>query len=327
MPMAFNPVTGLLNTTSYQTTPANETAARQQFMDLFYQLRDYLNNSVIDANGNVITNFPTSKGQNPNLLFNPSSRMGLNGWSNTGYSGSSWSASFGTLGEGGAFGTSSNTGAGQYDVLQSTKIPMSASQTIAVQAEFFLPGGLANSSSYIQVNALDSTGTNLGNTTFSGTGVGWTKNSTTYTTPANTASIQIALVVPPSVTIPGGNGISFRKVKVELGSVATTFSDDSTLNYQQYGSVLPLLQSVSGGNKMQSGNAFPTATLNTWVTITVTFPTAFTSAPTVTATFSQNGTTRVHITASAITTTSFTLGVYNLDGSGAVAISWIAVGS
>lgn len=40
----FTPPTGLLDTTAYPTTPASETAARQQFMDLFNQLLNEINN-------------------------------------------------------------------------------------------------------------------------------------------------------------------------------------------------------------------------------------------------------------------------------------------
>jgi hypothetical protein len=43
MAFKYTPETGLNNTTSYPTVPANETAARQQFTDLFGQIRDYVN--------------------------------------------------------------------------------------------------------------------------------------------------------------------------------------------------------------------------------------------------------------------------------------------
>lgn len=43
-----------MDTTRYPTVPANETAARQQFMDLFNQLRDHLNNKMSEK---TISNF------------------------------------------------------------------------------------------------------------------------------------------------------------------------------------------------------------------------------------------------------------------------------
>jgi hypothetical protein len=62
--MAFNPVTGLLDVATYPTKPANETAARQQFMDLFYALRDYNNNSVVpEVNGKFNSTGGTVTGQ------------------------------------------------------------------------------------------------------------------------------------------------------------------------------------------------------------------------------------------------------------------------
>lgn len=45
--MAFSPTDGLRNTSSYPTTPVNETAAREQFQGRLDELRDYLNNTLI----------------------------------------------------------------------------------------------------------------------------------------------------------------------------------------------------------------------------------------------------------------------------------------
>ena len=46
MSFQFTPTTGLLDTNTYPASPESETAARQQFMDLFNQTRDYINTSV-----------------------------------------------------------------------------------------------------------------------------------------------------------------------------------------------------------------------------------------------------------------------------------------
>lgn len=45
--MAFTPVVGLNDTVAFPTDPVNEAAARKQVQDVFDQLRDYLNNTVI----------------------------------------------------------------------------------------------------------------------------------------------------------------------------------------------------------------------------------------------------------------------------------------
>jgi hypothetical protein len=65
MGFTFTPATGLLNTSIFPTKPTSETNARQQFMTLFDQLKDFINkNSVIvnDAgtvNTLVVTITPT----------------------------------------------------------------------------------------------------------------------------------------------------------------------------------------------------------------------------------------------------------------------------
>lgn len=48
MGFTFTPATGLLDTSFFPTKPTSETNARQQFMTLFNQLKDFINkNSVI----------------------------------------------------------------------------------------------------------------------------------------------------------------------------------------------------------------------------------------------------------------------------------------
>lgn len=46
MSFNFNPTDGLLNVNEFPTNPASETEARNQFMTLFNQVRDYLNNGI-----------------------------------------------------------------------------------------------------------------------------------------------------------------------------------------------------------------------------------------------------------------------------------------
>jgi microcystin-dependent protein len=43
MAFAYNPVDGLLNSTSFPDKPSSNAAARQQFQELFNQVRDYIN--------------------------------------------------------------------------------------------------------------------------------------------------------------------------------------------------------------------------------------------------------------------------------------------
>ena len=43
----FSPADGLLNKNSFPTNLGSETEARQQFMTLFNQIKDFTNNSVV----------------------------------------------------------------------------------------------------------------------------------------------------------------------------------------------------------------------------------------------------------------------------------------
>lgn len=63
----YTPEDGLLNTVSFPTDPEDETAARQQPMTLFNQVKNYLNNDVkpaVEANSDAISTL-----QNPNIQF------------------------------------------------------------------------------------------------------------------------------------------------------------------------------------------------------------------------------------------------------------------
>ena len=60
MAFAFDPVDGLLNTSSFPDKPASNAAARQQFQELFNQLRDYINSqssSILVPVGSVFMLF------------------------------------------------------------------------------------------------------------------------------------------------------------------------------------------------------------------------------------------------------------------------------
>lgn len=46
---AYTPETGLNDVVFYPTSPNSEAAARQQFMSLFFQIRDYINGNELNA--------------------------------------------------------------------------------------------------------------------------------------------------------------------------------------------------------------------------------------------------------------------------------------
>lgn len=49
----FNPTTGLLDINSFPSDPSTETEARQQFMTLFNQLKNYINDNEIESGSNT----------------------------------------------------------------------------------------------------------------------------------------------------------------------------------------------------------------------------------------------------------------------------------
>lgn len=66
MSFVFNPVTGLMDTAVYPSSPVSETAARQQFMDLFNQIKDYLNTGVTPKTTANLTYFVATTGSDSN---------------------------------------------------------------------------------------------------------------------------------------------------------------------------------------------------------------------------------------------------------------------
>ncbi|MHB1651678.1 MAG: beta strand repeat-containing protein [Desulfitobacteriaceae bacterium] len=198
--------------------------------------------AVRDANGNVVSNYPVS-GQNPNLLFNPSFNLGSAGWTGIGSNG--FNVVFGTHGEGSYLNnTTSPTGPAQ---IISNFIPMGTGITVTLSAEVFTGGLSTANCAYFNVYAFNGTTGISGVTVFVPPGLSWTKYSATFTIPANTIQIQIAC----GFNIAGTNtNTAWRKIKLEYGSVATTYSDDNTLNLIQYANVLPLAQKCASVSEL-----------------------------------------------------------------------------
>jgi hypothetical protein len=65
---SFNPITGIKDISAFPTEPVSEAAARAQFQTLFDQLKDFMNNTVVDG-----FNLPT-----------PTTPTLLNAWVNYG---------------------------------------------------------------------------------------------------------------------------------------------------------------------------------------------------------------------------------------------------
>lgn len=278
-----------------------------------------------DANGNVVSAFPADNGQNPNLLFNPSGRLGMNGWSLVSGA-NSWSASFDSYGGGGWFQSPNTSPAsGVYQVVEGQKIPVSASIPLTVSAEIDTSHLTAGNAS-IEIHAYDSNNNDIGSTgvvvNFGSVAFGSavvTKSSFSYTTPANTAYVKVRLITSSAAV---GYAL-FRKVKAEWGNYPTTFSDDNTLNTNQYGSALGLAQILSGGYKVQSGSVSATAAGS----YTITFPTAFSSLNCILACYYTNGTANTAVVATVTATSATSATVYINGGNSGGYIEYIAIGT
>lgn len=235
-----------------------------------------------DANGNVVSALPVTNGQNPNLLFNPTFELGLIGWSKNALDTNVTITPKLDVVNGSYLSLTNSTATTIDTYYDSQHIPVGAGVVISLQVEMSTSGQTAGGGPAIQVRAFDSVGTDLGSvaTLTKAIGQPWGKLVALGTTPTNTANIAVRFLYwNSSVSTFAG----FRKIKVESGSIATTFSDDNTLNTVQYGSALPLAQILSGGNKKQTGfNVITVATAGTSVSLSVTFPKAFLTAPTIT---------------------------------------------
>lgn len=228
-----------------------------------------------DANGNVVSNLPVT-GQNPNILFDPSFRLGSAGWTGIGSNG--FVVSFGNSGEGTYLFNSTSPSVDPVQI-NSTPIPLAAGVTVTFSGEIFTGGLSSGLGAFLQIQYYNGTTLLSASEIDAPNGVGWTRYSLTVTAPTYCTNV----VVVCGIHLGTNTGVGFRKIKLEKGSVATTFSDDNTLNTLQYGGVLPLAQVLSGGNKKQTGsNSMTVATAGTAVHAIITFPVAFATAPTIT---------------------------------------------
>lgn len=279
-----------------------------------------------DANGNVVSNLPVTNRMNPNLLFNPTFRFGLTGWTLTNSGGSNWVATFGYYGEGGVVNCGSVTNG--TPVLTSRSIPCNPGVTITLSGEMYTGGVTAGSQNFdVQFSDSSHAIISIGNRVSVTTQNGWTRYSVTNTSPANTAYVNVRLYGDTSFTTTNSG---WRKIKLEQGSIATTFSDDNTLNTVQYGGVLPLAQILSGGNKVQSGtNTLTVATAGTQVQVGVTLPVQFATIPLVYPVISYSSidiSTFQNAIAGLVTVSGFALYV-NSGKAQTLTINWTAIGT
>ena len=282
-----------------------------------------------DANGNVVSALPVTNGQNPNLLFNPTFELGLIGWSKNALDTNVTITPKLDVVNGSYLSLTNSTATTIDTYYDSQHIPVGAGVVISLQVEMSTSGQTAGGGPAIQVRAFDSVGTDLGSvaTLTKAIGQPWGKLVALGTTPTNTANIAVRFLYWNSSV---STFTGFRKIKVESGSIATTFSDDNTLNTVQYGSALPLAQILSGGNKKQTGTGAVTiATAGTRVNLVVTFPVAFSTTPTVTIGVTAAGTDDagyINVRAAVASSTSVTFSV-NCYLAQTINFNWEATGT
>jgi hypothetical protein len=119
-----------------------------------------------------------------------------------------------------------------------------------------------------------------------------------------------------------GNGWLFRSVRPSDGAIS-----DVSLDGLMGGKIAG---AISGGFKIQSGNVAMASSNNAWTAQSVTFPTAFTSAPVVLLEVVQTSGHRIIHYVSPPTTSGFVINLYDMDGaitSAALSVNWKAIGA
>lgn len=165
--------------------------------------------------------------------------------------------------------------------------------------------------------------------------VGIGGNVTSVTEQAN-GTIDFPII---SSTIPTDEQVEALYRASELGGMRSYPNPTQSVSVNQNGDgVLPdgkmLVKPLSGGHKIQSGTAtISITTANTWQSIVVTYPVAFTSPPRVTVQFavesgspSNNLARGDGIDAEGVTSSGFTLYV-NCANTGAKTAHWTAIGT
>jgi len=159
-----------------------------------------------------------------NLLPNSSWRLGSAFWSGIGSNG--FAIQFGGYGEGGyLYNGSSNSGTSDVWV-SSVNIPMNPGVPLVLSANLFASGVSAGGIG-VDLAAYNSSGTLLGSVRIAApNGANWQRYSATYTTPANTAYV----VVQPKMFAGTTNTSSaWRRIKLEVGSIATPYTAEADL--------------------------------------------------------------------------------------------------
>lgn len=175
----------------------------------------------------------------PNLLANGSGEFGDIGWG---------SANFGSNqdgnGNGSIFYNAAALTGNSFYLDASSNISVGVNVSLILQAEIRTIGMTAGVAylkveSYSAANALLQTNS----TPLIGTGKDWSFVTVNLTTPASTAYVKISKVIDTAPNSPIG-GTRFRRIKLELGTSPSLYSQEASVRYLQQ-NTLPLDGSLS----------------------------------------------------------------------------------
>ncbi|MDN7624998.1 hypothetical protein [Burkholderia cenocepacia] len=163
----------------------------------------------------------------PNLLFNGSGELGVaGGWGPNGFV----DAYTGGTGEGTYFSSKAAINSNSY--VGSNQIAIGPGTQLTLSGEIHA-GGVTAGTVWFRMVYLTASGSVIGTSPNITTtnGYGWVFKSDTRPTPASTAYVYVQLGVegsPPSVV---AGGVSWRRLKLEYGSVPSLYSQEATIAY------------------------------------------------------------------------------------------------
>lgn len=253
-----------------------------------------------------------------NLLPNSSFRLGSAFWSDQ--SGGKLSL-FPPDVNGGGLGLNTNI-TNQTIYWESIKIPLAWIVPMTISADISAPG-VSSGSARVEVAAYDSTGAYIGiiGSVIATNGTGWARYSGTFTPPANAAYVTVRVTLSNATAT--ANNVGWKRIKLEMGSVATPYTAEADL--------WPMLTHGAGGSpvvavgqnngiKIQYGYVnIPSGSTSA----VVSFPITFSVAPIV---FVQSTSSITFNTVNGVSTTGFTV-YQNSSISSLNTIYWIAIGN
>lgn len=220
-----------------QITATNATVAGKADSSTVIALQSQVTSqgNTISAQGTALTGVQAKIGDSPNLLVNPNFQLGAQGWNET----SGWVLN---PAPDSWIGHSANTGG----IAFFQEVSANGPKSFTLSAEMLRSGAAGNVR--IDLWALDAAGNGLvSNTVLLTEQNAWTRKSTSITAPSGTAKLRVRGIIE---TI--DNSAWFRRFKLEQGSVATLYTDDTVAGVQASVNQSMQAQVTSQGNNIAS---------------------------------------------------------------------------